>query len=127
MEPISSVGLTVTGGELLKTLSSVQSEASKPPVPAGRKEGDEAVALPEIKPTVNDLDQVTRTLNKVFGTENTQLNIHVQEPSKKIVIQVIDVDSAKVIRQIPPEEILRLAEKIDQLMQGQGNLINTKV
>lgn len=43
------------------------------------------------------------------------LNFSVDDSSGNVVVQVLDGDSGKVVRQIPSEDILRLAERLDEM------------
>lgn len=44
--------------------------------------------------------------NKAITGINTQLEFSIHEKSKEIMVKVIDSDTQKVIREIPPEKIL---------------------
>ncbi|WP_263139226.1 flagellar protein FlaG [Pseudomonas sp. RIT-PI-AD] len=46
---------------------------------------------------------------------NRYLNFNVDESSGDIVVKVMDADSGQLIRQIPSEEVLRLAERLDDV------------
>ncbi len=43
------------------------------------------------------------------------LNFSVDDSTGHVVVQVIDGDSGKVVRQIPSEEIIRLTERLDEM------------
>ena len=43
------------------------------------------------------------------------LNFSVDDSTGEVVVQVLDGDSGKVVRQIPSEDILRLAERLDEM------------
>ena len=43
------------------------------------------------------------------------LNFTVDDSTGQVVIRVLDGDSGKVVRQIPSEDILRLAERLDEM------------
>lgn len=43
------------------------------------------------------------------------LNFSVDDSSGNVIVQVLDGDSGKVVRQIPSEDILRLAERLDEM------------
>jgi len=46
---------------------------------------------------------------------NVDLQFSVQEASGKIMVTVIDESTGKVIREIPPSEVLQLAARIDEM------------
>ena len=43
---------------------------------------------------------------------NTQLKYHIDEETQRISIKIIDKDTDKVIREVPPEETLEAIKKI---------------
>ncbi|MDC6679087.1 flagellar protein FlaG, partial [Leclercia adecarboxylata] len=43
------------------------------------------------------------------------LSFSVDDSTGDVIVQVVDGESGKVVRQIPSEEILRLAERIDEM------------
>lgn len=53
-----------------------------------------------------------------------QLSFTVHKETKSLVVKVIDPDTNKVVREIPPEELLDLAAKIQEML---GFLIDKKV
>ena len=52
------------------------------------------------------------------------LEFDVSEESSRIVTRVIDRESGEVIRQIPTEEVLAIAERLEEM---QGRLISLEV
>lgn len=42
--------------------------------------------------------------------------------SEKLVVKIVDQDTDEVIRQIPPEELLKLSQNLKELS---GNIVNT--
>ncbi|MCQ4287222.1 flagellar protein FlaG [Pseudomonas stutzeri] len=47
--------------------------------------------------------------------QQRNLTFNVDDSTGDVVVQVLDGDSGKVIRQIPSEEILRLSERLDEM------------
>lgn len=65
---------------------------------------------------------LTDSFNKMFGQDSTisllqsrSLEFSVGEHKGKTVVKVIDKDSKDVIRQIPSEEFIKMAQRIDSL------------
>jgi len=52
-----------------------------------------------------------------------KLSFRVDEATKDVVVSVIDPETKDVIRQFPPEELLRLAER---LKSTRGNLVSSQ-
>jgi flagellar protein FlaG len=44
------------------------------------------------------------------------LNFSIDDATKSLVVKVIDSETEKVIRQIPPEEILAIRARIQELL-----------
>lgn len=63
---------------------------------------------------VDMTDLVERFRSQVQSIQR-DLNFSVDNSTGDVVVQVIDGDSGKVVRQIPSEEILRLTERLDEM------------
>lgn len=68
---------------------------------SGEKPKDVADAVERIRTHVQSLQR--------------NLDFSVDDSTGQVVVQVLDGDSGKVVRQIPSEEILRLAERLDEM------------
>lgn len=55
-------------------------------------------------------------LNEMMQSSKRSLNFSVDKTSDQVVVQVRDVSTDKVVRQIPNEEALRFAESLDRMM-----------
>jgi len=105
------------------------------PRTAERSEEKRAVAQPVSQPTGNfganiktqgiPLDQsekLTRALiQKNVIAKNVQLQFEVEPDSERVIIKVLDRDSGELIRQIPPEEVVKLSKLLDN---AKGNLVD---
>ncbi len=71
--------------------------------------------------------KVTEAIPKVrelMQKNQRSLDFEVAEQENRVIITVIDKETEKVIRQIPPEDVLQIAEAIDQgLEQNLGGMI----
>ncbi len=67
-------------------------------------------------------------LAKIFEEEgfdiSFQLSFTFHKETKELIVKVIDPDTGKVIREIPPEELLELALRIQEMV---GLLIDRRV
>ncbi len=68
----------------------------------------------EADKSVDMTDLVERFRSQVQSIQR-DLNFSVDNSTGDVVVQVIDGDSGKVVRQIPSEEILRLTERLDEM------------
>jgi len=67
----------------------------------------------EIKGIVKGIaDALQDVLNKL----NERIVFSIHEETGQVVVKVVDSETNKVIRQIPPEELLKLREKLDELI-----------
>jgi len=60
------------------------------------------VAKPDL-----DLPELVSSVNQFIHSFSTKLSFHLDNRVSKPVIRVIDKDTGKVIRQIPPEQMIR--------------------
>ncbi|QSX35515.1 flagellar protein FlaG [Shewanella avicenniae] len=89
--------------------------------------GANIAANPEITQAVNnaesansqdaqaELSQVALDLTETMSMMKKGLEFKVAEQDGQPVVSVVDVDSGDVIRQIPSEEALKLAEKMSEV------------
>jgi flagellar protein FlaG len=104
-------------------------------VPAVKTESEESKAasaddlqkarMEEIKQKVNEAIPKVR---EVMQRNARSLDFRVAEEENRVIITVIDKETNKVIRQIPPEDVLQIAESIDQGLGGipGGSILNSK-
>jgi len=62
------------------------------------------------------LQQVVAELNQMMGLTNTKLSFSVNRELNKMVIRVVDAETQEVIRQIPSEDAINVAQRIHGLM-----------
>lgn len=97
--------------------------------------------LEEVKPTVEeegqaevgeqreqvaDQEQVSQALEKVnesLNLLNRRMEFRVHESTNRIMVRVIDKETNKVVKEIPPEKFLDMAAKLQDLV---GLLVDQK-
>lgn len=82
----------------------------------------QGTAKPEV-PKKEDLENVVDRLNETVKIFNRALQFRVAD-SGRVIIKVIDEGTGEIIRQIPPEEMLDLYDKVDKML---GLLVDRKV
>ncbi|MGN7739740.1 flagellar protein FlaG [Pseudomonas sp. 22526] len=98
--------------------------AAKPATPVADKPVEkpqaDVVALPTVKEesksaqTEQDkLKMAIQEIEKFVQSVKRNLEFSIDEPSGKVVVKVIASDSGEVIRQIPNEEVLKLANSLN--------------
>lgn len=78
-------------------------------------------AEPEIKIPRALLNEVEHEIQMM---RNVGIQFSVHEPTGRIMIRVVDKETEDLIREIPPEEFLDLAAKLDEMI---GILFDKKV
>jgi flagellar protein FlaG len=68
---------------------------------------------PEQRAEQQRMVQAVKAINEaeLFG-DTSELTFSYDRPSRKMVLKLVDRETKEVIRQIPPEYLLRLAEEI---------------
>ncbi|MCP4023030.1 MAG: flagellar protein FlaG [Desulfobacteraceae bacterium] len=74
--------------------------------------------------TKKDVEEIVESLNDLPETLQTSLNYSVHEENKQIIVKVIDKETEEIIKQIPPEEIVELQDKMRELT---GRLLDVNV
>jgi len=62
-----------------------------------------------------ELNQAINDLNKKLDMLNSQLRIETDEDTGIQVIKIVDKETKEVIRQIPPEAVLKVAKYLDEV------------
>lgn len=70
-----------------------------------------------------ELESATREVEQFLQSQNRNLAFSVDESTERSVVTVTDSGSGDVIRQIPSEEVLRLAERLDELRTDVGSSV----
>lgn len=91
----------------------VEEAAPSRPVSPADRDAERAVAKPVAVPTRADLQQAVERLAAFVRELERNLEFRIDEASGRVVVSVIDAASGELIRQIPSEEILRLAARLD--------------
>ncbi|KTS92874.1 hypothetical protein RSA46_00345 [Pseudomonas oryzihabitans] len=62
-----------------------------------------------------DVDDALSKLKTKFQEEHRNLDFSVDDSTGEMVVKVLDGESGKLIRQIPSEEVLKLAKQLDDV------------
>lgn len=75
-------------------------------------------------PGRSDLEEPIRRVNEVMNNYGVQFEMS-EPPGERLITRIVDSESGDVIRQIPPEEVMRLVEQIAEMTQAaRGGLVN---
>lgn len=75
----------------------------------------------EQSPTPADLVEPIQRINEVLRQYGVEFELN---DTSRVITRIVDRETGDVLRQIPSEEVLAIAERLEEL---QGNLISLKV
>lgn len=126
MEAIKNVALEPVKKQV-ETITSTSSTSNtqKQNVDNINRNKIEANNFEEIKITTEKkMNRIAEAMDTYVRSIQRELKIQVHEGTGKIMVRVTSQDGSKVIREIPPEELLDLAARIEELA---GTLFDEKV
>jgi flagellar protein FlaG len=116
---------------------SARRAAESPARPGGKAEAADGMMLPSEgnpastvdqsqTPTPQDLRAAVQKLNDYAQSMRRELNFSVDDDTGRTIVKVLDAETHEVIRQIPPEEVLTLAQHLATASEERGNLLYAK-
>lgn len=114
----SSAAQAATGTDFRAPLANA--EQTKVAMPA---ELTKLRAVNAVEPTVAEVDDALNLVNKAAVFEQRSLSFMMDEASGRSIIKVIDRSTEQLIRQIPSEELLKVAQDIKRLQDEMGQSI----
>ena len=112
IQNVSSISSLKNGVDFVRTKPEKTLPQQDKPIQKDRHEAEVSSSL---------LDQVHKNL-KIIHDVNFQFSVH--KATGQIIVKIIDQETRKVIREIPPEQVLDLAARIEEMI---GILFNKKV
>jgi flagellar protein FlaG len=70
-----------------------------------------------------EADQVTDEMNSIVQALNTKIQFQLHDKTKQLMVQVVDINDGKVLKEFPPHELLDVMAKIREYV---GSLIDKK-
>jgi flagellar protein FlaG len=80
--------------------------------------------IAEQKSVEKSSEKLVDELNKELSILNTRLSFSVDEKTNKTVVRIIDTSNNDVIKQFPPEYLLKVSQKITELI---GLVVDEKI
>ncbi|WP_192805062.1 flagellar protein FlaG [Noviherbaspirillum aerium] len=77
-----------------------------------------AVQQPGAVPSMGELSEAVKNINKTLQTKSQNIEFAVDQDSERMVVKVVDRTSGEVLRQIPSEEALEISKALDHALQG---------
>ncbi|MBO9515099.1 MAG: flagellar protein FlaG [Variovorax sp.] len=109
------VGTAADGAWAARLLAGRVDEAGA--VSAQRKD---AAAFAAEEPAPGSLESAVRQINESLGGQSVGVRFEVDDETDRLVVKVVDRASGELIRQIPSEEVLRIA----RLLGKTGTLVS---
>lgn len=69
------------------------------------------------------MDQLAKQLNEDLKIFNTRVSFSIDDKTKKTVVKIIDGSNNEVIKQVPPDYLLKISQRISELL---GLLVDEK-
>lgn len=94
------------------------------------EENGEGASLPEgnhQETQETDVHDAVAHVNHYVQNVRRDLQFSVDKQSGETIIKVVDSETNKVVRQIPPEEVIKLASALDQNNSRRGILFKDEV
>ena len=80
---------------------------------------DTRVASDEIRIENVDLEtveRITSDIDTVLSSIDVELQLEIDESTKRIVVKLVDPETNEVIKQIPSKELLAIGRRVDKLL-----------
>jgi len=126
----SSASITSARKDSLAHLADKQVDSVKQPLPDSgiQTAGDQSRSVNKVNQTskadAEDLQKAVNDIAKSMNVMQKGLAFNIDEESGVQVVKVIDVNTGDLIRQIPNEEALEIAKKLNEVA---GLLMKTEV
>lgn len=78
---------------------------------------DRSIERPDAQPVLSpeEVGQILEVANAALKSANNSLRFRVDDSIDRPIVTVVDEDSGSVVRQLPSEEIVRIARSIDSM------------
>ena len=81
------------------------------------QETSEAAANKKEPVSTSELEVAVESANEIGQMLKRTLNFSVDQGTDRIVVKIVDEESGEVVRQVPPQEMLRIAAHLKQLRE----------
>jgi len=98
------------------TSNAVSTTPRRPPAPAVQDQAVPAVTEREQAPDLEALTEAIERIQQSADLQNRSLQFKLDAPNDSVQILVIDRETKEVIREIPPTQVLKVAEKIRETL-----------
>ncbi|KMT66619.1 flagellar protein FlaG [Catenovulum maritimum] len=124
---VNSAQESLDSSKSQNTDSSIDSNSKQAKLSLVESTKESDFAVDKLVNEEQDLDSALSEVSDFVQAQNRDLNFSFDEKSQRSIIQVTDKESGDLIRQIPSEEILKLAERIDKLRTDAGKAVGVLI
>lgn len=106
--------------------SAVQAAAPEPPSPVARASVRPIEATGSARDAVESEREVPAAVeaaNRAMALESTRLRFDIDMSQERMIVRIVDGETGQILRQMPSEEMLALARRLDRL---QGLLLRER-
>ena len=89
------------------------------PAPAAEKPAEPVRQTPAAPPVeVRKIESVTRQIDSFLRSMNRSLQFRLDESTGRMIVSITDAETGEVIRQVPGDEALRIAQNLESRLSG---------
>jgi flagellar protein FlaG len=89
------------------------------PEPVAEKSAEPARQTPAVPPAeLHRIESVTRQIDSFLRSINRSLQFRVDESTGRMIVSICDAETGEVIRQVPGEEAVRIAQNLENRLSG---------
>jgi len=96
-------------------IASSESQREKPALPRVAVPAPEPA--PAAKPAQEKVKEAVEEIQRNISSSSTDLQFSVDSATGRTIVSVVDAETKEIVRQIPTEEVMKLARALDR-MQG---------
>jgi flagellar protein FlaG len=91
-------------------------QEAQEPVEKSTVPARQAPAAPPVE--VHKIESVTRQIDSFLRSMNKSLQFRLDESTGRMIVSICDSETGEVIRQVPGEEALRIAQDLENRLSG---------
>ena len=89
------------------------------PAPVADKPAEPVRQTPAAPPVeVRKIESVTRQIDSFLRSMNRSLQFRLDESTGRMIVSITDSETGEVIRQVPGDEALRIAQNLESRLSG---------
>jgi flagellar protein FlaG len=115
--------LAATGASAPATPVERETLPALPALPGSTRSTESGASAKKREPKPEELKAAVKDIQEFVSTVTTDLRFVVDKETGRLIVSVVDSKTQQILRQIPSEDIMKIAKNIDRM---QGLLFNGK-